>query len=450
MPDVTWFEDAVVYQVYPLGCCDAPWTSDGQLVHRLDRLSDSAWVGHIAGLGATCLLLNPVFQSVSHGYDTCDYTTVDCRLGTNDDLRRLVDTYHAAGVRVLLDGVFNHVGRGFWAFEDVLANRERSPYLGWFNVSLEGDDAYGDGLWYEIWEGCDDIVKLNLANPEVKDYLYSVVRGWATDFGIDGLRLDVAYCLDKGFLWGLRDVADSLTSSLGGGFVLLGEALGGDYNQLMGPHGCHSVTNYECYKGLWSSVTSHNLPEVTYAFKRQSGSEPWCLYTGAHLLDFLENHDVDRIATKLGGSPVLPALYGLLFGMPGIPCIYYGGEWGVTGEKRPYDHELRPAFERPESNGLTERIRAYAIAYRKAEALSQGSYREVLVRPEQCVFERRCASAGGEERVLVAVNLASGTAHLDFDAGCGQARDLVTGETHDFGGGSDLEPYSCHFWLCER
>ncbi|MCH3967783.1 MAG: alpha-amylase family glycosyl hydrolase [Atopobiaceae bacterium] len=447
MSDIEWFEDAVVYQVYPLGCCGAPWEQDCQLEHRLPRLAQPAWVDHLKSLGVDCLLLNPVFASGSHGYDTSDYLTVDPRLGTNDDLRDLVATYHEAGIRVMLDGVFNHAGRGFAPFRDVLASREQSRYRDWFNISFDGDDGYGDGLWYEDWEGAGDLVKLNLGNDEVKNYLYDVVRRWVADYDIDGLRLDVAYCLDLGFLWGLRDLANEVKP----GFVLMGETMFGDYNTWMGEHGCHSVTNYECYKGLWSAVANKNLPEVTYAFKRQSGTDPWCLYTGAHLFDFLENHDVDRIATKLADAPQkLAPLYGLLYGMPGIPCLYYGGEWGVEGAKLPGDHELRPAFDVPGENDLTTWLRRLGTAYHTTRALAQGGYQEVLVQPECCVFERLVDDECGRERVLVAVNIADEPVHLDFDAGCGQATDLITGELHDFGGGSDLEPCSCHFWLCER
>jgi glycosidase len=226
----------------------------------------------------------------------------------------------------------------------------------------------------------------------------------------------------------------------------MGETMFGDYNQWMGDDTCHSVTNYECYKGLWSSMNSANMHEVAYAMNRQSGSDPWCLYTGRHLLDFLDNHDVTRIATQLDDKRRLTPLYGLLFGMPGVPCVYYGSEWGMEGEQRPYEHEIRPEVEAPEQTDLTRAIAAFAAARARSEALCDGSYREVACQPLQLVFER----AVDGERVLVAMNAADSTAHLDFDAGCGQAVDLVSGDIHDFGGGSDLPPFSCAYWRCER
>ena len=195
-----WYDEAVVYQIYPLGLCGAPLQNSGDQTqagqHRLLRVLD--WVDHIK-LGATCVLFNPLFESDAHGYDTRDYNRVDCRLGTNDDLKQVCAALHAAGIRVLLDGVFNHVGRGFWAFRDVQEKRWDSPYKDWFHISFDGNTNYNDGFWYEAWEGCNELVKLNLQNPDVKNYLFDAVRDWVRDYDIDGLRLDVAYCLDLGF-----------------------------------------------------------------------------------------------------------------------------------------------------------------------------------------------------------------------------------------------------------
>ena len=249
-----WYDEAVVYQIYPLGLCGAPLQNDGDQAqageHRILRVLD--WVEHIKKLGATCVLFNPLFESDAHGYDTRDYNKVDCRLGTNDDLRQVCAALHAAGIKILFDGVFNHVGRGFWAFKDVQEKRWDSPYKDWFHISFDGNTNYNDGFWYEAWEGCNELVKLNLQNPAVKNYLFDVVRGWVRDYDIDGLRLDVAYCLDLGFLAELRGLADSIKPE----FALVGETLHGDYNRWMNDHACHSVTNYECYKGLYSSFNT--------------------------------------------------------------------------------------------------------------------------------------------------------------------------------------------------
>ena len=433
-----WFEQAVVYQIYPLGFCGAPGQNGGEQSHSITKIKD--WVPHILATGANCVLLNPVFQSDRHGYDTRDYFTVDCRLGTNQDLADVCDALHAAGIRVVLDGVFNHVGRGFWAFQDVQKNRWESPYKDWFYLNFDGNTEYNDGFWYEGWEGHNELVKLNLRNPAVTEHLMQAVREWAAQYRIDGLRLDVAYCLDPDFLRTLRRFANEQ-----GDFWLLGETLHGDYNRWANEEMCHSVTNYECYKGLYSSFNTGNMHEIAYSLNRQFGNEPWCLYTGKHPMSFLDNHDVTRIASILTDKNCLKPAYGLLFGMPGVPAVYYGSEWGVEGEKKSGDDALRPAIETPEHNELTDWITALAGARTASPALCSGSYRNILVQPKQLIFERRC----GDDRVLVAINADSQPYHAHFDAQAGMAVDIITGDAHDFGGGSELEPYSCHFWKTE-
>lgn len=443
---MSWFETSVCYQIYPLGLCGAPYENDGQLEHRLLKLIDDGWVDHIKKLGATCVILNPVFQSISHGYDTTDYHTVDCRLGTNEDLRRVVDAFHEAGIKVLLDAVFNHVGREFPAFRDVLASRGGSECSGWFNINWSGNNEYGDGFSYETWAGVPYLVKLNHSNFELNAYCADVVRTWESEYDIDGLRLDVAYCLEDDFIVYLRNIAEELSKKRGQKFLLLGETMFGDYNRWMDESRCDTVTNYEAYKGLWSSMNDNNMHEIGYSLNRQSGSQPWDLYTGCHLLNFADNHDVPRIATKIENQRKLYPLYGLLFGMCGVPCIYYGSEWGIEGEQHYGDHELRPALDAPEWNKLTDYICALAHAKTGSEALCWGDYREIMVSPQQLLFERK----SDHERVIVAINISGERYVFHFDAQCGRAVDLITGVDHDFGAGSEVGPYSAHFWLCER
>ena len=434
-----WFDNAVIYQIYPLGLCGAPRQNDGVQAHRILRVKE--WAEHIRELGATCVLFNPVFESDAHGYDTRDYNRLDCRLGTREDFQQVCAALHEAGLKVMLDGVLNHVGRGFWAFRDVQEKKWDSPYKDWFHISFDGDTGYHDGFWYEAWEGCYELVKLNLKNQAVREHLFDAIRGWVRDYDIDGLRLDVAYCLDMDFLAALRELANTVKPE----FVLMGETLHGDYNRWMNDRACHAVTNYECYKGLYSSFNTGNMHEIAYSLNRQFGNEPWCLYTGKHPMSFLDNHDVTRIASILTDKNCLKPAYGLLFGMPGVPAVYYGSEWGIEGEKKSGDDALRPAIETPEHNDLTDWITALAGARTASPALCSGSYRNILVQPKQLIFERRC----GDDRVLVAINADSQPYHAHFDAQAGMAVDIITGDAHDFGGGSELEPYSCHFWKTE-
>ena len=434
-----WFDNAVIYQIYPLGLCGAPQDNDGIQAHRILKLLD--WVDHIRKTGADTVLLNPLFESDRHGYDTRDYRTVDCRLGTNEDLKTVCDAFHKAGLRVMLDGVFNHVGRGFWAFRDVQQKKWDSPYKDWFHLSFDGNSNYNDGFWYEGWEGHYELVKLNLHNPAVVQHQFDAILSWVEQFDIDGLRLDVAYCLSEDYLRQLR----SFTNGLKPDFVLMGETLHGDYNRWMNDQMCHSVTNYECYKGLWSSFNSMNLFEIGHSLQRQFGPEQWTLYRGKHLLSFLDNHDVTRIASMLNEPRhILPA-YGILFGMPGVPALYYGSEWGIQGHKNQGDASLRPALEKPEWNDLTDAIAAMAKARKESGALCNGSYRNVVLTNRQIIFER----CWENERVLVAVNADNVPYTAHFDARAGRATDLITGKLHDFGGGSELPPYSVAFWRTE-
>lgn len=433
-----WYDEAVFYQIYPLGFCgalDAP--RDGQ--NRIGKVKE--WIPHLQKLGVTAVLFNPVFASDFHGYDTEDLLRLDSRLGTDDDFASVCSALHEAGMRVILDGVFNHVGRNFPAFRDVREHREQSRYASWFHIDFGGNTGYGDGFWYEPWEGHYELVKLNLDNPEVRNYLYSCVGKWMDRFGIDGLRLDVAYLLPDFFLSELRDFCLARKSD----FFLVGEILGGDYNRLLNI--LPSCTNYECRKGLYSSFQSMNLFEIGYSLNRQFGNDPWTLYRGRHLLTFADNHDVDRAASLLTDKRQLTPLYGLMFGMPGIPCLYYGSEWGAEGTKHDgSDLDLRPSFDSPEWNDLTSAIAAFSAAHHNSEALCYGEYRQVLQTNKQLIFERKSE----HERVLVAVNAADETFHADFNAECGCAIDLTDGTPHDFGAGSDLEPYCVYYWKCEK
>ncbi|MCM1159330.1 MAG: alpha-amylase family glycosyl hydrolase [Clostridium sp.] len=435
-----WAYESVFYQIYPLGFCGAPFENDGNQESRILKVLD--WIPHIGKLGANAIYFSPVFESDTHGYNTRDYTKIDCRLGTNEDFKKVCDKLHEAGIKVVLDGVFNHVGRGFWAFQDVLQNREGSSYRDWFHIDFGGNSNYNDGLWYEGWEGNYDLVKLNLRNEEVIQHIFHAVGGWIEEFDIDGLRLDVAYCLDHDFLRRLRQFTDSKKEE----FFIVGETLHGDYNQWMNDEMCHSVTNYECYKGLFSSFNSMNMFEICHSLARQFGPEQWTLYKGKHLLSFVDNHDVTRIASNLTNEKHLPLIYAMAFGMPGIPCVYYGSEWGAKANKSEGDPALRACFEQPEFTALSEWISRLAEAKKNSKALNYGNFRSVVLTNHQCIIERACDG----ERVLVAINASDQSYTAHFDAGCGMAQDLLTGENHDFGGGSELPPYSAYYWKMEK
>ena len=432
-----WAYESVFYQIYPLGFCGAPFENDGVPMNRIKKVND--WIPHIKKVGANAIYFSPVFESDTHGYNTRDYTKIDTRLGTNKDFAEVCDNLHKEGIKVVLDGVFNHVGRGFWAFEDVLKNRENSPYVNWFGrIAFDGNSNYNDGLWYEGWEGNYDLVKLNLRNEDVIQHIFSAIKGWVDEFDIDGLRLDVAYCLDHDFIRRLREFCDQLKPD----FFLVGETLHGDYNQIMNDSMLHSVTNYECYKGLHSSFNSMNMFEINHSLLRQFGPEQWTLYKGKHLLSFVDNHDVTRVASILNNPAHLPLIYAVAFGMPGIPCVYYGSEWGVTGRKEDGDPGLRLSYDEPVFNDLAEWISKLAKAKKNSKALCYGNFISVVLTNQQCIFSREWEG----EKVFVAINATDSPYNTGFDAGSNKLLDLITGEERDFNGSVELPGYSAFFW----
>ena len=430
-----WAYESVIYQIYTLGFCGAPFENDGALMHRILKVKD--WIPHLNKLGVNAVLFNPLFESDTHGYNTRDYRKLDVRLGTNEDFKKVCEELHRAGIKIILDGVFNHVGRGFFAFKDVQEKKWDSEYKDWFHISFDGNSCYDDGFWYEGWEGHFELVKLNLNNEAVVNYLFDSVKMWIDEFGIDGLRLDVAYCIDRNFLRRLR----SATSSWKEDFFLMGEMIHGDYNSLVADDMCHSSTNYECYKGMHSAFNSYNLFEIVHSLLRQFGPEQWTLYKGKHLLSFVDNHDVSRIATVLNNPNHLPLIYGMMFGMPGIPAIYYGSEWGIEGDKGQGDPALRPCIDKPEWNELTDKIASMVKARRESRALNYGGFKSLVLTNRQCVYERE-SEAG---RVIVAINADENPFTAHFDARAGRAKDLITGDEIDFGGGLDIPPYTVYF-----
>ncbi len=435
-----WAYESVFYQIYPLGFCGAPFENDGVLENRIGKVSE--WIGHLTKLGVNAIYFSPVFESDTHGYNTRDFRKIDCRLGTNEDFAKVCKDLHEAGIKVVLDGVFNHVGRGFWAFQDVLKNREGSAYKDWFHINFGGNSNYNDGLWYEGWEGHYDLVKLNLNNPQVVDHILECVTQWVKEFDIDGLRLDVAYCLDRNFMKRLREHCNWVKED----FFLVGEIIHGDYKQIVNPEMLHSCTNYECYKGMYSSFNSMNMFEICHSVKNMFGPENWCRCQGMTLLNFVDNHDVTRVASILTNPKHLPLIYGLLFAIKGIPCIYYGSEWGAKAEKKDGDPALRACFEKPKWNELTDLIAKLCEIRSSSKALAYGDISVPVLTNKQCIIQRKFE----DERVLIAINADENPYTVHFDAGCGQADELISGTIHDFGGGSELKPYSVEYWKMEK
>ncbi|MBR5341024.1 MAG: alpha-amylase [Erysipelotrichaceae bacterium] len=383
---MAWFDETVFYHIYPLGLCGAPLHNEyGEVVHRLNTLIP--WIKHIKEIGCSGLYIGPLFESSGHGYETTDYRKMDTRLGTNDDLKEFVRLCHEEGIRVILDGVFNHTGRDFFAFKDLLEYRENSHFRDWYcNVNFWGNNEFNDGFSYDNWGGYNIMAKLNQRNPEVRDYLMDTIRFWVNEFDIDGLRLDAADVLDFDFMHALRQTAHEVKED----FWLMGEVIHGDYSRWVNERTLNSVTNYQLHKALYSAHNDHNYFEIAHTVRRhmQMG-----LGNEVKLYSFVDNHDVERIYTKLRDKAHYLPVHVLLYTLPGIPSIYYGSEYGIEGKKERYsDDSIRPCLDLNElekiDNGCIELIKALGRIHANESALWYGDYEELQLTTTKYAFSR--------------------------------------------------------------
>ncbi len=397
----TWYEEAVFYHMYPLGMTGAPkenprQTQDNTQTAAKTRFEElNEWVPHMKSLGCTAIYIGPLFESSSHGYDTRDYRLVDTRLGTNEDFIHFVDLCHKAGIYVVVDGVFNHTGREFFAFEDIQQKKWDSPYKSWYKgINFDWQSPLGDPFGYEAWQGHFELPCLNLQNPDVKQFLFDTIRYWIDTFHIDGIRLDCANVLDFTFMKDLRRE----TSSMKKDFWLMGEVIHGDYARWVNEEMLHSVTNYELHKSLYSGLNDHNFFEIAHNVRRLEA-------IGTKLYTFVDNHDENRIASKLLKKEHLPLAYLLLFTLPGIPSIYYGGEWAIEGMRTKYsDVELRPAIPIADRKKLhcelTDWITKLSQIHSNHPEYACGRYQELLLTNRQYAFARHAKGSAA----ITAVN----------------------------------------------
>ena len=424
---MAWYDEAVFYHIYPLGLTGAPkQNSYGAPEHRLNTLLP--WISHIKKIGCSALYIGPLFESVGHGYETTDYKKLDSRLGTNEDLAAFVAECHRQGIRVVLDGVFNHTGRDFFAFQDLKQNREHSAYKDWYcNVNFWGNNEYNDGFSYENWGGHNLLVKLNQHNPAVRDYICDVIRFWVSEFDIDGIRLDAADVLDFEYMKALRRTANEVKPD----FWLMGEVIHGDYTRWVNEGTLHCVTNYTLHKALYSGHNDHNYFEIAHTVKRlyEMGGNR---IDGLRLYNFTDNHDVERIHTKLNNKEHFTPVHILLYTLPGVPSIYYGSEFGIEGKKERFsDDSLRPALslsdyaDAEEKNPCTRLIAVLGTIRQSTAALSYGDYRELLLTNRQYAFSRNHNGVS----VVVTVNNDDSDYVMTLPAGnAAQYRGALSGE----------------------
>ena len=426
---MSWYNEAIFYHIYPLGLTGAPKTNNYSApVSRLNTLLP--WIDHIKEIGCTALYIGPLFESVGHGYETTDYKKLDSRLGTNEDLKNFVAVCHEKGIKVIFDGVFNHTGRDFFAFKDIQQNREHSRYLNWYcNINFGGNNEYNDGFSYENWGGYNLLVKLNQRNPEVQNYICDVIRFWVSEFDVDGIRLDAADVLDFAFMRALRRTAAEVKED----FWLMGEVIHGDYSRWVNGETLHSVTNYALHKALYSGHNDHNYFEIAHTVKYLQNMGNLDLY------NFVDNHDVERIYTKLSNKAHFAPVHVLLYTLPGVPSIYYGSEFGIEGKKEKFsDDSLRPALNLKDyadaitTNPNTALIAALGKVRQHTPALSYGSYTELHLTNRQFAFARDLDGV----RVIVTVNNDDNAAGMSLPAGnCAEYVGTLTGQKVSVEGG---------------
>lgn len=427
-----WIEDRIFYNIFPLGFCDVLQPGESyEEENRLVKIEEI--IPHLKEMSVNAVYFGPIFESSYHGYDTRDYLNIDKRLGTNSDFKELCEKLHDNDIKVVLDGVFNHVGREFWAFKDVQENGRESKYCSWFaGLNFDSRSPMGDDFNYESWNGCYDLVKLNLWNREVVDYLLHAVEVWIDEFDIDGLRLDAADKIIFEFFKELKVFTEKKKKD----FWLMGEIIHGDYNRWANPESLDSVTNYECYKGIYSSHNDKNYFEIAYSLNRMFGNGG--IYKNLCLYNFVDNHDVNRLASTLKLEEYLFNVYTLLYTMPGVPSVYYGSEYGMKAVKgNGTDLPLRPSADEIENyqdknEELFEHIKVLGEIRSASDALIHGNYEQVVIKNEQYVFSR----TSKDDKVYVLLNLSDKDSYLDFNISFERGKDLLCDDEEIIKGGN--------------
>ncbi|MGL4664135.1 MAG: alpha-amylase family glycosyl hydrolase [Clostridium butyricum] len=426
-----WIEDRVFYNIFTLGFCDV--LEPSRIYEEKNRLIKiEEWIPHLKKMSINAIYFGPVFESSYHGYDTRDYLNIDKRLGTNEDFKDLCKKLHENDIKIVLDGVFNHVGREFWAFKDIQKNGRNSKYCSWFSgLNFDSRSPMGDDFNYESWNGCYDLVKLNLWNRDVVEYLLHAVEFWIDEFDIDGLRLDAADKIIFDFFKELKIFTEKKKDN----FWLMGEIIHGDYNRWANKESLDSVTNYECYKGIYSSHNDKNYFEIAYSLNRMFGNGG--IYKDLCFYNFVDNHDLNSLASTLKVQEYLFNVYTILYTMPGVPSIYYGSEYGikaVKGDKT--DLPLRPSVDEIENyedknNELFDHIEKLGRIRAVSEALKNGNYEQVIIKNEQYVFSRTSKN----DKIYIVLNLSDKESYLDFNISFEEGKDLLSDKDDIIKGG---------------
>lgn len=407
-----WVNESIFYHIYPLGFFGCEMENKGEENSSNKILKIIDYIPHLKRLGVTALYIGPIFQSATHGYDTTDYKMIDTRLGTNEDFKMVAEALHKENIKIVLDGVFNHVGRRFSQFEDVKKNRENSSYCSWFSgMRFDMNNSYNDGFHYDTWQGHELLVKLNMSNPDVRNYLLEAVDMWIDGWDIDGIRLDAADCIDLQFFRELKQRTTSKKSD----FWLMGEITSGEYTRWLQPDLLDSVTNYSLFNGIYNSLNSKNLCDIGFNVNREFNGE-WGLYKNNLLYNFVDNHDVNRVGSLIKDTNDLFNVYSILYTLPGVPSIYYGSEWGIKGLKSDGgDIALRPQIDVDnipiENEALVDHIYRLSEIRSNRNALKYGNYEQVMIECLHWVFARNSE----DDTAIVFVNVEDNPYHFSVN-----------------------------------
>jgi cyclomaltodextrinase len=393
-----WTTHVIWWQIYPLGFVGADTTVNphAAVEHRLGEIVP--WLDDVRDLGANGLALGPIFDSETHGYDTIDHLSIDPRLGDDHDFEQLVAACRDRGIRVLLDGVFNHVARSNPLWQAAVAAGPGSDEAAWFR--LAADQPSSGELQPAVFEGHGHLVELDLAHPPVADYVTRVMRHWL-DRGADGWRLDAAYAVAPD-AW--RPILDAVRSTHPDVWIV-GEVIHGDYAQIVENSGMESVTQYELWKAIWNSLNERNFFELAWSLERHQQ------FVDAFVpLTFVGNHDVTRIASLVADGRHAVLAHALLFFLPGVPSVYYGDERGLTGVKEDRaggDDAVRPRADREaaewQRNEVFE-LHQRLIAFRRQHPWLHNARVEVKELSNEALLIE-ATSRSGEDRASLALNL---------------------------------------------
>ena len=397
-----WAKKAIIYHIYPLGFFGSPKYGQDESSTNNRLLEIRNFYDHFKKLGVNVIQFGPLFESVTHGYDTVDYMKIDHRLGTNELFEQITTELHDMNIKVIIDGVFNHVSREFDSFKDIQTYKEKSWRKNWHYVDFSRDSPYKDGFDYENWEGYYELVKLNLDEKDVRDYLFSVSNYWLKEIGIDGWRLDVAYLIGTNFWREFRQVCKNAKPDC----ILIGEMIHGPYDDWIGPELLDAGTGYQVYKSIWSAINSNNMFELKAILERSFHQE-WGLFKNTTLVNFLGNHDCTRIRSILKDDRYIFPAFLFLLTTNGIPKIYYGDEIGLKGVKTEHSDEdvRRPmprSFDEWPSMGkdIFKNIQKFIQIRKNNHALTHGDLIPVFADNNVLAFIRRST----KQTLLIIIN----------------------------------------------